>query len=67
MDFILNLRGRNHEDNKKNFTKLDGQNHRDSDSPWHDLHRIRSDLLEIVVFLDKFLNNCFIQPDGEHV
>jgi hypothetical protein len=67
MDFMLNLRGKKHETDKKNITELAGKNHRNSDCAWHDFNRICCHLLEVVVFLDKFLNNCFIQPDSENL
>jgi len=61
------LKGRNHETDKKNIAELAGKNHRDSDCARNDFDRICGHLLEVVVFLDKFLNNCFIQPDSENL
>lgn len=59
---MSNSRGRNHEINKKKFTKLDGKNNCYLSCPSNDFYRVCCHLVEVVVFLDRFLNNRFILP-----
>jgi hypothetical protein len=57
MGIMLNLRGKNHETDKKNVTKLDDQNHRDSDCSWHDFNRICCNTLEMIIPSEKISQN----------
>ena len=65
MDIMSKLRGRNHEANKKNVKKRDGKNNCYLNCPGIYFYRVCRHLMEVVVFLDRFLNNCFIQRDSE--
>jgi hypothetical protein len=67
MVFTWNWRGDKHENDQKDVARMDGQDYRHPYRLRHDIHRVCRHLMEIVVFLDRYLNNCFIQPLREYL